>query len=132
MEQMYQTHKSVAEFFIVYLREAHAAGSYWPADYAKRLGITDHSSIDDRCDVAQRLCSEKALTIPCLIDDMDNTAARAYKAWPDRLYLIGLDGCIALAGARGPWGFDPALEKARVWLADHTLAATGQTRRSEP
>ena len=53
---------------------------------------------------------------------MDNTAARAYKAWPDRLYVIGLDGRIALAGARGPWGFKPALENARVWLADHENA----------
>lgn len=118
MEQMYQTHKSVAEFFIVYLREAHAAGSYWPADYAERLGIVDHSSLDDRCNVAERLYGEKALTIPCLIDDLNNTAARAYKAWPDRLYIIGRDGRIAMAGGRGPWGFDSALEKARVWLAD--------------
>jgi len=36
-----------------------------------------------------------------------------YGAWPDRLYLVGKDGKIAMAGGRGPFDFKPdKLEKA--------------------
>lgn len=47
------------------------------------------------------------IKIPCLIDDMNNTAARAYKAWPDRLYVVAKDGTIAYRGGSGPIGFLP-------------------------
>jgi len=39
---------------------------------------------------------------------MKNTAGSAYAGWPDRIYVIGKDGSIAMKGERGPWGFDPA------------------------
>ena len=45
------------------------------------------------------------LEVPALLDDMDDTASEAYASLPDRLYLIGKDGKIAFAGARGPRGF---------------------------
>ncbi len=38
---------------------------------------------------------------------MENTAARAYGGWPDRLYIVDKDGKIAFHGAPGPWGFKP-------------------------
>ena len=46
------------------------------------------------------------LEVPALLDDMDDTASKAYASLPDRLYLIGKDGKIAYAGARGPRGFN--------------------------
>lgn len=51
--------------------------------------------------------------MPVLVDDMQDTAALAFHAMPDRLYVIGADGRIAYRGARGPKGFDPdEMEKA--------------------
>ena len=38
---------------------------------------------------------------------MQDTANDAYSGWPDRLYLIGVDGDVVYAGGRGPWGFQP-------------------------
>ena len=53
------------------------------------------------------------LEVPALLDDMDDTASKAYASLPDRLYLIGKDGKIAYAGARGPRGFKvDVLQKA--------------------
>ena len=53
------------------------------------------------------------LEVPALLDDMDDTASKAYASLPDRLYLIGKDGKIAYAGARGPRGFQvDVLQKA--------------------
>lgn len=59
------------------------------------------------------------LKIPLLVDDMDNTVANAYKAWPDRLFILAADGTVAYAGARGPRGFDVAeMEAALKALLD--------------
>ena len=47
------------------------------------------------------------------MDDIKNTAQKAYAGWPDRLYLVGKDGKIAFKGEPGPKGFTPPdLEKA--------------------
>ena len=46
------------------------------------------------------------LSLPVLVDDMENTVAAAYHAMPDRLFIVGADGKIAYRGARGPRGFD--------------------------
>ena len=42
------------------------------------------------------------------VDEMDDAVMKAYSAWPDRLYLVGLDGRVAHAGGRGPFDFKPA------------------------
>ncbi len=117
MEQMYQDYKDFAAIYIVYISEAHAADDSFPVPYAKEKGINEHKTFGERCSVATRLVSEKKLTIPCLVDNMNNEAEKAYKGWPDRVYLIRKDGVLAVAGHRGPWGFKPALEAAGEWLA---------------
>ena len=40
------------------------------------------------------------LSIPCLVDDMQNTAQKAYAGWPDRLYV--LDGETRVLPGHGP------------------------------
>lgn len=117
MEQMYQDYKDVAEFYLVYIREAHAADSKWPVQYAKDQGIKEHTNFGERCTVAQTLIKEKKLTMPCLIDDMDNAVGKAYAGWPDRIFLVRKDGKLAVAAKRGPWGFKPGLDEAKKWLA---------------
>jgi len=47
------------------------------------------------------------LTIPCLVDDMENVAQKAYAGWPDRLYVIDAAGNVAYRGEPGPRGFKP-------------------------
>lgn len=66
-----------------------------------------------RVEVA-RVCSLKLeLSIPTLVDDMDNSTDLKYYALPDRLYLIGRDGRVAYRGGPGPFGFVAAeLEEA--------------------
>jgi hypothetical protein len=54
------------------------------------------------------------LRIPALVDREDNRVNAAYAGWPDRLYIIALDGTIAFAGGPGPWGFQPT--KVDAWL----------------
>ena len=45
--------------------------------------------------------------LPTLIDEMDDRVGGVYQGFPDRLYLVGLDGKIAYQGGPGPFGFRP-------------------------
>lgn len=119
MEKMYQDYKDVAEFRLVYIKEAHALDSSWPVGYAKEMGIKQHKTYGERCSVANKLLSDKNLHIPTLADDMDDTANKAYKGWPDRLFVIRKDGKLAVAAKRGPWGYKPAIDATKAWLASY-------------
>ncbi len=119
MEKMYQDYKDIVEFRMVYINEAHAADSNRAAPYAKEKGINNHTNYGERCTSAQMLMDDKSLTIPCLIDGMDNAVNKAYSAWPDRVFLIRPDGRLAVAAERGPFGFGPAVNKVADWLAGY-------------
>ncbi len=118
MEQMYQDYQDVAEFRMIYIREAHAADSDWPMKIAEEKDIREHTSKEERCTTAEMLINDKSLTIPTLIDGMDNAVNELYRAHPDRIFLIRSDGRLAVAADRGPWGFSPALEATGEWLAE--------------
>lgn len=119
MEKIYQDFKDIADIRLVYINEAHAADSSWPVGYARDLGITDHTSYGERCGVAEKLLDDKSLTIPTVIDGMDNKVNKLYQAWPDRVFLVRTDGRLAVTAKRGPWGYKPAMEAARAWLAEY-------------
>ena len=109
---------------MVYINEAHAADGKRPVGYAKEKGITEHDNYEERCTTAQMLLDEKTLTIPCLIDGMDNKVNQAYSAWPDRIFLVRTDGKLAVAADRGPWGFKPGLAASSEWLKE--FSGTGK------
>lgn len=116
MEQMYQDYKEIAEFRLIYIREAHAEDSSWPVPYAKEKGITEHKDYQQRCTTAKMLMDDKSLTMPMLIDHMNNQANESYRAYPDRVFLVRKDGRLAVAADRGPWGFNPGLKAVSQWL----------------
>ncbi len=113
---MYQTYKDVAQFYIVYIREAHAADGRSMQRIGEQLGMSEHKTCGERCAVAQRMFEDKKLTIPGLVDGFDNQVNDAYQGWPTRAFLIRKDGKLGVAGGRGPWGLTPALKQAGEWL----------------
>lgn len=102
------------EFFVVYIREAHPTDE-WQVESNESEGIlfAQPTTLAARTEVAQ-VCSLKLdLSIPTLVDDMENSTDRKYYALPDRLYLIARDGRVAYRGGPGPFGFVAAeLEQA--------------------
>jgi len=48
------------------------------------------------------------VTLPVLVDRLDDSVGKAYSGWPDRLYVIDAAGKLAYVGAPGPRGFQPA------------------------
>jgi hypothetical protein len=123
---MYRDFADVAAFYVVYIREAHPADSDRSEPLARRLQINQPKTYLDRREVARQCVVGLKIAIPCLIDDMENTTEKAYGGWPDRLYVVGQDGRIALAGARGPRGFRP--QDVRKWLTAYKEATQPTSR----
>jgi len=64
-------------------------------------------TVERRREVASDCRAGMKLSIPMLIDGMDNAVNKAYSGWPDRLYVVAKDGTIAYKGRPGPGGFRP-------------------------
>jgi len=118
---MYKTYGELAAFFIVYIREAHAADSNWPTGYAISEQINEPTTFPERCGLTERLIEQGKLTLPSLVDGMNNATNAAYSAHPTRAFLVNTDGRLALAGDEGPWGLKPALDEIDRWLAEFKL-----------
>ncbi len=82
-----------------------------PTDFG---GVLDPKDDDERQDVAETCVTKlKLKSMKAVVDRVDDKVNKAYGAWPDRLYLVGKDGKIAMAGGQGPFDFKPdKLEKA--------------------
>jgi alkylhydroperoxidase family enzyme len=69
----------------------------------------------ERDAVAAQCCTALKMTIPLLVDSLDDRVGHAYSGMPDRLYLIDKYGRVAYKGGRGPFGFKPGeLEQAII------------------
>ena len=62
---------------------------------------------NERKSVAKACCSKLNLSMPCVVDTIDNKVDKLYAGWPERLFVIDRTGRIAYAGKQGPWGFRP-------------------------
>jgi hypothetical protein len=101
-------------FLVVYIREAHPEEG-WILPENRRSGIAVHepATDDERRVVASTCAANLRMSMPTVIDGVDNAVASAYGGWPDRLYLISAGGQIAYQGGEGPFGFKPdELERA--------------------
>jgi hypothetical protein len=112
---MYKQYRDKTAIFIVYIREAHPSDGW-------RIGANERGGIDvkepvkpeERAQVAETCLKDLELTIPCLLDGMDNAVERAYAGWPARFYLIDAEGRIAFKGRSGPSGFRPPEAEAAL------------------
>jgi hypothetical protein len=93
---------------VVYTREAHALDGSSPRGGDGNPLVEEPLTLDERSSVAKTCVAKLDLApLTTLIDNMDDSTSDAYASFPDRLYLVGKDGKIAYAGARGPRGFSP-------------------------
>lgn len=95
---------------MVYIREAHPTDGQ--LNSSKQFPIRQPRSMQERLKVAREFVDALKLSLPVLVDSMDDSAGKAYSAWPDRLYVIDANGKIALKGDPGPKGFRPAVAAA--------------------
>ena len=108
------------EFLVVYIREAHPeAGGVVTPNRSDDIRISDPTTTAARTEVATTCALRLQITMPVVVDEIDDEIASAYGALPDRLYLIQRGGSIEFQGDAGPWGFKPdALESAIVAITN--------------
>ncbi len=107
MEEVYSRYGKQVEFFLVYVREAHPSDG-WQVDsnLENNIIFRQHQSFEEREQVANTCSLDLNMTIPILIEGMDNTIDEAYGAAPERLYVVGVDGTVAYQGGAVPHFFD--------------------------
>ena len=112
---MYEKYKDRVAFLFVYIREAHPDDEWQVGDNCRdSVVFAQPTTLANRKEVAKRCSTALKLTMPCLVDEMDNRVDEAYAAWPERLFVVDADGRIAYAGGQGPFGFEP--KHIRKWL----------------
>ena len=117
---MHRRYGDRVAFLAIYVREAHPSDG-WRMASNDRAGIAfeQPTNEEERSAVAKQCCSTLEMSMPLLVDEMDDRVGHAYSGMPDRLYLIDRAGRVAYKGGRGPFGFKPGeLEQA---IAMHLL-----------
>ena len=107
MEEVYSRFGDQVEFFLIYVREAHPSDG-WQVDsnLENNVIFRQHQSFEEREQVANTCTLNLNITIPTLIEEMDNVIDEAYGAAPVRLYVVGADGKVAYHGGAGPHFMD--------------------------
>ena len=118
MNALAKQYGDVAEFYVVYIKEAHAEDSRWAIPIKGEGKIFKPKTLDERKSLATRCMTKLHVKLPCLVDDIDNATGDAYAGWPDRIFVVDKSGKIAVRAERGPWGFKPGVEQASKWLAE--------------
>jgi hypothetical protein len=105
---LYARYQDRAEVFAVYIREAHPTDG-WRMRSNDRVGVTvaQPKTQSERNLVASACCEALGLTMPLLVDTIDDEVNRAYSGFPDRLYLLDREGRVIYKGGRGPFGYKP-------------------------
>ena len=112
------------EFLAVYVREAHPTDGWHLASNDKAgISLTQPRDLDEKAGIAEKCCSTLQISMPVLVDELDDRVGHAYSGMPDRLYLLDSDGRVVYKGGRGPFGFKPAeLEQEIIlYLLDQKL-----------
>jgi Iodothyronine deiodinase len=92
----------------VYVAEAHATdGWQLESNVEEDVLVANHVTIEDRFAAAREGVERLDLTLPVLVDRMDDAVSNAFAAWPERIYVVDRDGRIADVAGPGPFEFDP-------------------------
>ena len=124
LHDLFEKYHEQVQFLTIYIKEAHPEDE-WQMTANEEQGVcyTQPQNLADRVRIANDFIERFQYTMPLVVDPMENPAEEAYAAWPERLYVIGVDGQIAYKGRKGPFGFDP--DELEQWLEENLPAEAG-------
>jgi hypothetical protein len=125
LDEIFQQFNQQVQFINIYIREAHPIDGWWFGTRLTKKMISkvfpnvsmshyDPKTIEERRAVAGECKSALNYGIRTYVDKIDDHVNIAYAAWPNQLYLIGLDGKVAYAGGLGPAGMKPNQLKSAI------------------
>jgi len=85
LPDLLERYASFIDFLAVYITEAHAKDE-WPA--GKSSTCTQPTTNQERMDLAKALLDSRKLSIPMLVDPIENGFEKAFAAWPIRFYVV--------------------------------------------
>jgi peroxiredoxin len=119
-------------FYFVYIKEAHATDER-PTRGNERIGIEfkQPTTYLERELIAKTCQQQIELTMPILVDTLDNAVEKLFAGAPNRTYLIDQNGIVLYKGVRGPQGSRPddvskAIQK-QLRLKNGTRLSADQT-----
>lgn len=81
------------------------------------VAVAQPKSNFQRTEVASRCHDLLEMSMPMLVDELNDRVGRAYSGMPDRLYVIDRQGKVAFKSGRGPFRFSPGeMEQALIML----------------
>src|SRR5579872_2348410 len=92
----------------IYVREAHPTDG-WRMPSNDRAGVifSQPTTRLDRLGVADKCCQSLAISMPLLVDDINDCVGHLYSGMSDRLFVIDRSGRVAYKGGCGLFGFKP-------------------------
>jgi hypothetical protein len=108
VEQLHRSVRDRASVAFVYIAEAHAVDEWqMQSNVDEGVLLRQHVTLDERFAAAREGVERLGLTMPVLVDGMDDAVSDAFAAWPERLYVAEAGGRLAYVGGPGPFEFDP-------------------------
>lgn len=116
VEELFKSYPNKGiRFLIIYTREAHPEDEWRLHDQyfsdetedEKSHSFYQHSTLDDRLSMANKLIKDHQLLMPVFLDNLDNTLLSNYNSWPIRIYIIQ-NKRIVMSSQEGPFGYEPA------------------------
>jgi len=116
-EHLYNKYRERAIFLVVYITEAHAKDE-WPV--GKTISFCDQpKTLSERCELARKYSYDNNMTIPVVVDTMDNAFESVFAAWPVRFYVIKNGELVFKAQPnKEQYAYDPT--ELSKWLRSHT------------
>lgn len=104
LEQLKKELGQRVQLLVIYTKEAHPKGG-WEVERNRdsEIELEQHKDLEDREAMAEKARSALKLTVPILLDTMDDATAKAYGLAPNGAVVIGRGGKVI---ARQQW-FDP-------------------------
>ena len=107
------------QFIIIHTREAHAIDTGRPSPYTydqEGSPIYEPKTYEERVELARKTVAAEGITVPVLVDEMDNPLGCTYGPAPNIAYLIGTEGKIIV---KQSW-YDPEQMESAIlaYIAD--------------
>jgi Iodothyronine deiodinase len=89
------------------------------------IKVKQPKTAQERTAVAKTCCTSLGISMPMVVDEMNDRVGHAYSGMPDRMYVLDAEGRVVYKGGRGPFGFKVGeMEQSLIML----LLDTGKRR----
>jgi Iodothyronine deiodinase len=120
IDDVYRDFRDRAEFLFVYIREAHPDSVLSLVDGQRIASLTkipQATTSEERTEAAAFCGRTLKLTMPIVVDSIENKVGRAYAGWPNRMVVVGTSGNVVYATSPSPRGTDAG--RLRDWLKEN-------------